>query len=171
MEYKAISLHQPWASLIALEIKKRETRSWSTKYRGKLLICSTKKKYVPNSELINKIFDLTDIGAFDRRRLDFLGVNTTYTEYLPLGKVLCVVDLTNCDQMTANNGDNDDAFINGERPPLLEWLCGNWQAGRYAWELSNTNRLTKPIPIKGHQGLWIPDDSIIKEVKNNLTRD
>jgi hypothetical protein len=90
MEYKAISLHQPWASLIALEIKKRETRSWSTKYRGKLLICSTKKKYVPNSELINKIFDLTDIGAFDRRRLDFLGVNTTYTEYLPLGKVLCL---------------------------------------------------------------------------------
>lgn len=40
---KAISLHQPWASLIASGEKTIETRWWRTHYRGNLLICSTKR--------------------------------------------------------------------------------------------------------------------------------
>jgi len=40
---KAISLHQPWASLIAKGQKTIETRFWPTRYRGDLLIVSTKK--------------------------------------------------------------------------------------------------------------------------------
>lgn len=35
---KAVTLHQPWASLIALGVKTIETRSWSTAYRGPLAI-------------------------------------------------------------------------------------------------------------------------------------
>lgn len=35
---KALTLHQPWASLVALGVKTIETRSWSTKYRGQLVI-------------------------------------------------------------------------------------------------------------------------------------
>lgn len=35
---KAITLHQPWASLIALGVKTVETRSWNTNYRGTLAI-------------------------------------------------------------------------------------------------------------------------------------
>lgn len=41
---KAISLHQPWASWIALGKKTIETRTWYTHYRGDLLIASTKKR-------------------------------------------------------------------------------------------------------------------------------
>lgn len=40
---KAISLHQPWASLIASGKKTIETRRWATSYRGDLLIVSTRK--------------------------------------------------------------------------------------------------------------------------------
>ena len=40
---KAISLHQPWATWIARGEKTIETRFWPTKYRGDLLIASTKK--------------------------------------------------------------------------------------------------------------------------------
>ena len=39
---KAISLHQPWANWIALGNKTIETRFRRTKYRGDLVICSTK---------------------------------------------------------------------------------------------------------------------------------
>jgi len=39
---KAISLHQPWASLVAAGYKRIETRSWRTRHRGMLLICATK---------------------------------------------------------------------------------------------------------------------------------
>ena len=35
---RALTLHQPWASLIALGVKTIETRSWSTPYRGPLAI-------------------------------------------------------------------------------------------------------------------------------------
>lgn len=35
---KALTLYQPWASLIALGVKTIETRSWATSYRGPLAI-------------------------------------------------------------------------------------------------------------------------------------
>ncbi|MEK4348992.1 hypothetical protein [Paenibacillus sp. FSL P4-0184] len=40
---KAITIIQPWATLIALREKKFETRSWPTKYRGLLAIHAGKK--------------------------------------------------------------------------------------------------------------------------------
>jgi hypothetical protein len=40
--YKAISLKQPYANLVAEGKKTIETRKWTTKYRGDLLICSSK---------------------------------------------------------------------------------------------------------------------------------
>lgn len=49
---QAISIHQPYASLIATGIKKIEHRSWKTKHRGNLLICSTAKKMVEDGMLI-----------------------------------------------------------------------------------------------------------------------
>ena len=33
---KALTLWQPWASLVALCVKTTETRSWATKYRGEI---------------------------------------------------------------------------------------------------------------------------------------
>jgi len=43
MIIKAISLHQPWASMITLGSKTIETRNWPTDHRGDLLIVSTLK--------------------------------------------------------------------------------------------------------------------------------
>ena len=41
--YKAISLKQPWANLVASGKKSIETRKWTTFYRGDLVICSSQK--------------------------------------------------------------------------------------------------------------------------------
>jgi len=38
---KAITLRQPWASLVASNRKTIETRTWQTGYRGDLLICAS----------------------------------------------------------------------------------------------------------------------------------
>ena len=43
MLIKALSLHEPFASLIAQRSKTIETRTWPTKHRGPLLICAAKK--------------------------------------------------------------------------------------------------------------------------------
>ena len=40
---KVLSLKEPWASLIKEGIKRIETRSWYTKYRGELYIQASKR--------------------------------------------------------------------------------------------------------------------------------
>jgi len=47
MKIKAISLHQPWASMIAQGSKTIETRIWPTDHRGDLLIVSTQRPEIP----------------------------------------------------------------------------------------------------------------------------
>lgn len=45
---KALSVKQPWASLIASGQKPIETRVWPTNYRGELLIVSSKSPKIDN---------------------------------------------------------------------------------------------------------------------------
>ena len=44
--YKAISLKQPWANLVASGKKTIETRKWITNYRGEIVICSSQKPQI-----------------------------------------------------------------------------------------------------------------------------
>lgn len=44
---KALSIRQPWASLVALGEKTVEWRTWRTSYRGDLVICSAKSPHPP----------------------------------------------------------------------------------------------------------------------------
>lgn len=39
---KALTIHEPWSTLIMLGIKRIENRSWSTPYRGRLVIHSAR---------------------------------------------------------------------------------------------------------------------------------
>ena len=56
---KALSIKEPWASLISNGHKIIETRTWKTTYRGKLLLCASRK---PKSSLSGMAFaDLVDI--------------------------------------------------------------------------------------------------------------
>lgn len=41
---KCLTLHQPYATLLGLSVKRIETRSWSTRYRGPLAIHAGKRK-------------------------------------------------------------------------------------------------------------------------------
>lgn len=66
---KAISLHQPWASWIAQGKKTIETRFWYTKYRGELLIVSTKKPAYQNLPL-GKALCIVNVVNCRRMRLE-----------------------------------------------------------------------------------------------------
>ena len=44
---KALSVKQPWASMIASGQKTIELRSWQTRYRGDLIICASKRPDTP----------------------------------------------------------------------------------------------------------------------------
>ncbi len=55
---KAISIKEPWATLIRNGEKTIETRVWKTNYRGKLLLCCSKN---PKSEISGKAFAIVDL--------------------------------------------------------------------------------------------------------------
>lgn len=47
---KALTLHQPWSSLVAIGVKTVETRSWGTTYRGPLAIHAALRR--PDVEMV-----------------------------------------------------------------------------------------------------------------------
>lgn len=55
---KAISIKEPWASMIKDGKKTIETRKWVTKYRGKLLLCASKN---PKSDIAGKAFAVAEL--------------------------------------------------------------------------------------------------------------
>ncbi len=57
---KALSVKQPWANLIADGSKTIETRSWATKYRGPLLIVSSRRPLIHPAGYALAIVELTD---------------------------------------------------------------------------------------------------------------
>lgn len=128
---KAITLHQPYASLIALGKKQYETRSWSTNYRGKIAV---------HAGLSKKALTQDGYALWQRA-----GLGQTSFAMLPLGEIIAIADLTDCIKMT-------DELIGSASE--LERTVGNWKLGNYAWRLENIQVLSEPIPYKGKQGLW-----------------
>ena len=57
---RAISLKQPWANLIVEGVKTIETRVWATRYRGRLVIVSSKLPDIPPAGFALAVADLLD---------------------------------------------------------------------------------------------------------------
>lgn len=68
---KAISIKEPWASYIYNGKKSIETRTWKTNYRGKILLCASKK---PTSKISGKAFaiaNLVDIKPMTKEDVNY----------------------------------------------------------------------------------------------------
>lgn len=65
---KAITIRQPWASMIMSGQKTIETRTWSTKHRGMLLIhSSARPKNQGPTGVIMGVVKLLDVRPMERR--------------------------------------------------------------------------------------------------------
>lgn len=127
---KALSLWQPWATLIAVGAKEYETRSWTTDYRGSLVIHAAKR------------WTAEQVMAKERLAFAYLAVRQIHE--WPLGMALCVVDLVAIIPTT----------LIADQISHQERALGDFSRGRYAWQLANVRRFEKPIPARGEQGLW-----------------
>ena len=145
---KAISLHEPWASLIRTGAKRWETRPWRTHYRGKLLICAAKGglgKY----ELIHTMCTWNMQGGLaplvgEPLDLTFKSYPGVQRKHLNFGKAVAIVDLVDCkptDDMTLAEIETEKHF-------------GNFSLGRYAWKLKLIDGSFEPFPVKGAQGFF-----------------
>jgi hypothetical protein len=132
---KAISLLQPWASFWVLGIKVIETRSWSTKHRGKLMVHASLGKqgrdtfdellpWLPGqlSELLPSSFD-----------------------DLPFGGIIGEVDIAHCIKMTSE-------FVASQSD--VERAVGDWKVGRYAFVAEAGTAFKEVIPCNGSLSIW-----------------
>lgn len=137
---KAITIIQPWATLIALGEKKFETRSWRTHYRGSIAIHAGKQIDL-EALTINEIKD-----ALVRNGI------TDWTK-LPVGAVLAIAELKDC-QKSVDTWTDGYILENGVYIYHPEYEFGDFTPGRFAWEMTDVKQLSEPIEAKGRQGLW-----------------
>jgi hypothetical protein len=148
---KALTLHQPWASLIAVAAKLYETRSWATSYRGPIAIHAGK-----NTDYLGLLDEdpfrsaLIDAGfpTFRQHGWDWLS-----KQEIPLGSVVAVATLAGCFP-TERYTTRPDAAVGRLVISKREEAFGDWTPGRFAWQLLDIHRLAEPIPCRGAQGLW-----------------
>jgi hypothetical protein len=137
---KALSLWQPWASLVVHGHKKIETRHWQA----------------PRSLFGKRIaIHAAKMTRFDAlmNQPPFLGL---LDGELPHGCVVGTVKLARCIRMTPYN-----IAEFAERAPLQMQL-GDWQPGRWAWVLRDPRLLPEPVPLRGSQGFFSVDAAKLK---------
>ena len=122
---KALTIKQPWATLIMQGDKRFEFRSWQTKYRGDLLIHAGK-----------------GIDKEAMKRLE-----KYLPEELPYGKILGKVKLVDCIKMSPELKElllkeNSDIYTKS-----------SFQEN-YGWQVSYVEVFENPIDAKGHFSLW-----------------
>ena len=141
MTIKAVSLYEPWASLIRCGAKTYETRSQPTHYRGPLLICASKGGLSRRD--LRDMLDEPDVtkalGHSDPRKLLF-------------GKAVASCVLIGCHR-------TENLFLVGLGK---EGSFGDFSPRRYAWKLGSVKAI-EPFPVTGKQGLFevdIPEEGL-----------
>jgi hypothetical protein len=152
---KAITLTQPWATLVAIGDKRIETRSWPTKYRGPLAITAS-KNWPKKAQMI----------ALSSPFIERLN-RANYLPDLPLGVVVATCNLVDCLPM---EGHICLPGIFDEYPDLNTWMerkFGDFDVidrhngrRRWAFVLEGVKPLTNPIRVKGGLGLWDWSDAL-----------
>lgn len=180
---KALTLWQPWASLICPgpgrePIKTIETRSWSTKHRGPVLICSAAK--LPTDSLRVGEWWVNAPrrqGRYQARSYMIENHDGPWrgseAELVPLppGAALGVATIVDClpivNDGTRRNGidagrngtaaarvDDPQTGVEVIRAVTDQLPYGDFTPGRYGWLLGDIRSFAEPIPVKGGQQLW-----------------
>jgi activating signal cointegrator 1 len=138
---KALTLRQPWASLVVAGRKRYETRSWRTPFRGLVAIHASKGFTTEYQELAD------DFGR--RGLLDCP---------LPTGAIIGVARIASCEPT-----ENVRARLGA-----LEREVGDYGPGRFAWRLEGVRSLQDPIPCRGALSLWTVPPAVAREIEWQL---
>jgi hypothetical protein len=144
-----LSVQQPFASLIAWDEKRWETRGFQRGYRGQVVICSTVRKSNGQGRTIASVDECLMLPAFQQALAPHIvrpaGQNVVYASDLPYGMALCMVDVIGC--LPAHKAD-EMGITEKERS------FGDYSLGRYFFMTNNLRRFPEPVPIKGQLGIF-----------------
>ena len=127
-----------------------ENRTWSTSYRGPLLIHSGLKWDDSAAMLMHQI-DGNDCVPAKR---DWPG-----------GRIVGIVEVVDCQRFMADMEIEDQGMLWTQVAVAARARqLTPWHFGPCCWELSDAIALREPIEIAGERGLWTPPDWVIAEV-------
>ena len=141
---KAISMTQPWATLLAIGANVIETRGWSTRYRGPLAIHAA-KNFPPGARALCRESPfretLAAAGYSDDRKL-------------PLGAIIARAELVEVMSFDATSAESIRARSKEGTLPPHEAEFGDFSAGRFGFVVRDVCKLSSPIPARGMLSLW-----------------
>lgn len=148
---KALTLTQPWATLVMLGQKRIETRGWPApdSMAGQRLAIHAGKNLAP----VGGERGLRELCARPPFPEGLFGRQSPYssTDDLPRGAVLCIVTVNACVTTESIDFDRPPGWL---YPTDVERSFGDYTAGRWAWSLTELEVLADPVPARGRQKLW-----------------
>jgi hypothetical protein len=155
---KAITMTQPWATLLAVGANRIETRSWPTNFRGPLAIHAA-LGFPPHAAALCRQSPYAEALAA-------AGYHSAAD--LPRGKIISVgvlEELLRCDQASAASVTRQSRA--GQLPPG-ELAFGDFSAGRFGFVMAAMRALPSPVPARGMLGLWTVPPAIEQQVLAQL---
>ncbi|HVI44506.1 MAG TPA: ASCH domain-containing protein [Chitinophaga sp.] len=137
---KALSIQQPWATLIVNGVKNVEIRTWKTHYRGNLWLHTGKKQ---------------DTAAADYYfSQDMLG-----NQVLPQGAYIGIIELSAIVPLDAERWEK-------WKPVHLD--LGKFHPGMFAWLVSVVKKFEHPIAGRGELGLFTPNEATLTLLEKEI---
>ena len=125
----AITLWQPWASLLIYGPKQHETRSWRMppSIAGRDVLIHAGLREVETWREVDGLAELVERLPQPLPRGAAVGVALAATSYPAV----------------------PDRAASRE-----DWLCGWWEQDRHAWRFDAPRAFDEPIPMRGNRGIW-----------------
>lgn len=143
---KVLTIQQPWADLIVLGFKRVEFRSWTTDYRGPLVIHAAQKVDKSAVEhvtrLLNKPWTMSHYVGDEQREL-----MRRYLAYPRRGCALAVVTMVSIEESEEYEQEP------GYSPEI------------WAWVLDNVRVLKREIPMRGQLGLFTVKGELLDQIQ------
>jgi len=170
---KAISLWQPWASLIAVGVKPYETRDWAPPAAliGQRIAIHAAKKVDPHAaqmayELLRGRYDAAaGCDVAQRLRASFEGASPRLmarfgADLMPVGAVVCTARLRAAYQLggraigTRSVAMSVANHMGSWIPAVAIDPFGDYTEGRWAWRLDDVITTPTPRPAVGRQKIF-----------------
>lgn len=132
---KALTISQPYATLIASGQKWVENRTWYTPFRGPLAIHAGKGSQYLDRDALSRY---------------------------PTGCIVAVADMIACARLETIATSAKEIMSAGLTIEQVE--SHEHTEGPYCWVLRNVRALSEPVPCRGAQGLWDWNENIPEEV-------
>lgn len=148
---KALSIKQPWASLIAHGIKDIENRTWKTNFRGRIYIHASGIRV--KSELLDNYIS-TEMFIDVQKKIRSKGIEERTADYLskePISAIIGEVDIVDCviNHPSIWAEKSKETLIEPDVSVVMK------SDAIYNWVLANPVLYEKPIlEVKGKLSFW-----------------